>query len=427
VRTIQGEVVIVGAGPAGLSAAVELRLRGVDSVLLIDRERDAGGIPRHAHHQGYGLRDLHRVMTGPQYAQRLIARAQRAGVRFRLATQATGFDPDGGLWLTGPAGRTKLRADAIVLATGCRERPRGARLVAGTRPQGVLTTGTLQQLVYLAHEPVGKRAVIVGAEHVSYSALLTLAHAGTQPVAMTTEFPRHQSYAAFALGARLRFAVPLHTCTTVSAIHGRHRVQSVELTHLDSGQVTRVACDLVVFTANWIPDHELAVLAGAALDPGTHGPAVDPTLRTSRPGLFAVGNVLHGAETADVAALSGRHAAAAVIEHLRGEPWPTTRTELRYAPPLQWVVPNTLVATGETPPRGRYLLRSAEALFDARIELSQSGHVLHRERIARLLPGRSARLGAEWARSVDPGRGPVLLRVASARRQIRSARARTMI
>jgi thioredoxin reductase len=415
VSATHGEVLIIGAGPSGLSAAVELRRRGIDSVLLIDRERHAGGIPRHAQHQGYGLRDLHRVMTGPQYAQRLVARAQRAGVQLRVGTQATGWDPDGALLLTGPAGATKIRADAVILATGCRERPRGARFVAGTRPQGVLTTGMLQQLVYLAHEPVGQRAVVVGAEHVSYSALLTLVHAGTRPVAMTTELARHQSYAAFAFGARARLRVPLQTRTTVSAIRGRRRVESVELTHLDSGRMTRINCDVVVFTADWIPDNELAVLAGAALDPGTRGPMVDAGLRTTRPGVFAVGNVLHGAETADVAALSGRHVAAAVVRHLRGEPWPARRAELRCTAPLQWVAPNAVGATGDAPPRRCFLVRATEPLLDARVELSQDGRVLHRERLPRLLPGRSARLRAEWSGSVDPDRGPIVLRVASAR------------
>src|SRR5581483_5222325 len=107
------------------------------------------------------------------------------------------------------------------------------------------------------------------------------------------------------------------------------RVEAVELTDLDTGATNEVECDLVVFTADWIPDHELAVLAGAELDPLTRGPAIDPALRTSRPGIFAAGNLLHGAETADVAALSGDHVAAAVASHLDGEPWPLARVPIR--------------------------------------------------------------------------------------------------
>ena len=185
-----------------------------------------------------------------------------------------------------------------------------------------MTTGMLQQLVYLAGERVGSRAVVVGAEHVSFSALLTLEHGGARTVAMTTELPRHQSFALFRAGAAARFRVPLLTGTAVTAIHGGARVEAVELTEVATGRVRRIDCDTVVFTADWIPDHELAVLAGAELDPGTRGPVVDSRLRTTRPGLFACGNLLHGAETADVAALSGRHVAAGVLDRLGGGAWP---------------------------------------------------------------------------------------------------------
>ena len=122
-----------------------------------------------------------------------------------------------------------------------------------------MTTSMLQQLVYLRHERPGRRAVVVGAEHVSFSALLTLSHGGARAVAMTTEHPRHQTLAAFRAGAALRFRAPLHTRTRVSAIRGRRRVEAVELTDLDTGATREVECDLVVFTADWIPDHELAV------------------------------------------------------------------------------------------------------------------------------------------------------------------------
>ena len=408
------DVAIVGAGPAGLAAATELGRDGA-SVVVLEREAEPGGIPRHSDHQGYGLRDLHRVMPGPSYARRWTELAGRAGAEIRPRTQVTGWAEDGALELTSPAGRQELRARTIVLATGCRERPRTARLVPGTRAQGVMTTGMLQQLVYVAAEPVGERAIIVGAEHVSFSALLTLAHAGARAAAMITELPHHQSLAAFRIGAAARYRVPLRTRTKVTRIHGRRRVEAVELTELDTGRTETVDCDLVVFTADWIPDHELAVLGGAALDPRTRGPLVDARLRTTRSGLFAAGNVLRGAETADVAAIEGRHVAAAVREHLDGAPWPAGRVELRCQDPLQWVVPNVVVP-GAAPPRGRYLVRAREKLLRPRIELRQDGRVLARERPTRLVPGRSTALGAACTSAVDPAGGPVVAGVRSARR-----------
>ena len=151
-------VVVVGAGPAGLAAAIELRRRGAGDVLVLEREAAAGGIPRHAKHQGFGLRDLRRPLSGPAYARRYAELAARAGAELRTETMVTGWSPEGPLELTGPGGRETIEADAVILASGCRERPRSARLVPGSRPEGVMTTGTLQQLVYLRKRSVGSRA-----------------------------------------------------------------------------------------------------------------------------------------------------------------------------------------------------------------------------------------------------------------------------
>jgi thioredoxin reductase len=402
----EGPVAIVGAGPAGLAAAVELRRLGVGEVVAIERERGPGGIPRHARHQGFGLRDLRRPLSGPAYARRYADLARAAGAELLLETMVTGWS-EGALELTGPSGRSTLRPAAVLLATGCRERPRSARLVPGSRPEGVMTTGMLQQLVYLQGLPAGHRALVVGAEHVSFSAIMTLAHGGARTVALTTTQARHQSLAVFRLGALARYRVPVWTRTRVSAIRGRRRVEEVELTDVGEGTTRTVACDTVVFSADWIPDHELAVLGGLELDPGTNGPAVDAALRTSAPGVFAAGNVLHGAEQADVAALSGRHAAAGVARYLEDGEWPAHRALVLCETPLGWVAPN-MVSGADVPPRGRFALRARWFVRAPRVEIEQGGRVLWAGRVARVMPGRSARLPHAWAREVDPAGPPVV-------------------
>jgi len=410
-------VVVIGAGPAGLAAAVELRRLGTRDVLVVERESEAGGIPRHARHQGFGIRDLRRPLSGPAYARRYARLAADAGAELRTDTMVTGWSPGGPLELTGPRGPEILDPDAVILTTGCRERPRSARLVPGSRPQGVLTTGTLQQLVYLKEMRVGERALIVGAEHVSFSALVTLSHAGAGAVGMTTELRGHQTLGLVRAGAALRWRTPLWTRTAVTAIHGRPRVEEVELTDLDTGGTRTLECDTVIFTADWIPDHELAVVGGLEMDAGTRGPAVDAALRTSREGVFAAGNLLHGAEPADVAALSGRHAAATAAEYVRGSAWPDRRVPIECEPPLQWIVPNALCAqaastrAGAAPPRGRFLLRSHEFLSGPRIEIAQGERVLWDGRLRRLGPGRSTPLRAAWSAGVTPDGGPVRVRV----------------
>ena len=405
--------VVVGAGPAGLAAALELRRRGVADVLLLDREAEAGGIPRHARHQGFGLRDLRRPLSGPAYARAYEERALGAGVELRTETAVTGWSAEGALELTSPGGRETLSAGVVVLATGCRERPRPARLVPGSRPGGVMTTGLLQQLVYLQGRRPGARALIVGAEHVSFSAIATLAHGGARAVGMVTEKPHHQSLALFRAGAALRYRVPLWTRTAVTAIRGSARVEEVQLTDLDSGRMRSVACDTVVFSADWVPDHELAVLAGAALDPGTRGPAVDSALRTTRPGMFAGGNLLHGAETADVAALGGRHAAAGAVSFLAGEDgWPGAPVPVVCQAPLFWIVPNLVSAGDGSPSRHRFALRSLAFLRLPRIRIEQDGRALWSGRLRRLVPGRSARLPHAWTSEVDGRGGPVRVSLA---------------
>ena len=407
---IEDGPVIVGGGPSGLAAAIELRGLGIEPVTVIERERQAGGIPRHSDHTGFGLRDLRTVLSGPRYAERYRELATDAGVEVLAETMVTDWE-GGRLKLTGPAGRREVEPPAVVLATGCRERPRSARLIPGSRPAGVMTTATLQQLVHLGGQKVGRRAVIVGAEHVSFSAVATLAHAGASVAGLVTELPRHQSLAAFRAGAAVRYRAPVWSRTAVSAIHGNERVESVELTEIDSGSTRSVDCDLVIFTADWIPDHELAVMAGCELDPGSLGPLVDPALRTTRRGVFAAGNLLHPAETADICAIDGRHVASSVAAYLHGPgEWPS-HVRLVTREPLVWIAPNLMLATAHDPPRDRFLLRSREFARRARIQIRQDGRELWSGRAGRLVPGRSAHIPAGWASRVDPTGGPAIARV----------------
>ena len=172
----------------------------------------------------------------------------------------------------------------------------------------------------------------------------------------------------------------------------------MELTELESGSRRNVECDLVIFTADWIPDHELAVMAGCDLDSGSLGPLVDQALRTTTPGVFAAGNLLHPAETADICALDGRHVAASVAAYQRGaREWPA-RTRVVARDPIAWVAPGLLVSAGHGPPRNRFLLRSTEFLRRARIRVRQDGRQLWRGRVGRLVPGRSAHIPSAWTR-----------------------------
>jgi thioredoxin reductase len=330
------DVIIVGAGVAGLSAAAELRRLGVRDVVVLERDTEAGGIPRLCGHPGFGLKEFHRVLHGPEYARRLIAASH--GIDIRTGHALLGVDPDGTLRIAGPGGPAHLRAGAVLLALGTRETPRPARLVGGSRPWGVFTTGSLQQLVHGAHQRPCRRAVIVGSELVALSNLLTFRHAGIVPVAIVEEARRTLAPPALAWAAGLAFRTPVLTGARPVAIHGTHRVEALEIDH--HGQRRLLACDGVIFTGRFVPD--AAPLAGSpvTIDPGTGGPVVDQYGRTAIPTIFAAGNVLRPVEPSWTAWTEGRAVAQAIAAQLDGRlPAPTRRATLSATGPLSFVCP----------------------------------------------------------------------------------------
>jgi thioredoxin reductase len=404
------EVLIIGGGPAGLSTAAGLAPLIQGEVLVLERERSAGGIPRHSNHLGYGVLDLHRVLSGPAYARRLVELAAVAGATIRTEAMVTGWSGDGSAEVTTPGGRLLVAARAIVLATGARERPRAARLIPGDRPSGVYTTGHLQNLVHLRYGTPGRRAVVVGAEPVSWSAVLTLREAGCRTVLMTTEQASPESYAAFNLAGRLALRTPLATRTRVVAVLGKGRVRAVEIEDVDTGLRRTVDCDTVIFTGDWIPDNELARSAGLALDPASKGPLVDTALRTSRPGVFAAGNLLHPVDTADVAALDGRHLADRLRAWLDGVRPTGEAVRIRAERPFRWVHPGLLRHGDPVPARGRLLLRSDELVRLPHVSVRQGGsEIAHRRLPWAASPGRIFRVPSTLLDHVDHEAGDVTI------------------
>ncbi|MBP6997792.1 MAG: FAD-dependent oxidoreductase [Phycicoccus sp.] len=406
-------VAIVGGGPAGLTAAAALAPHVEGEVLVLDREAQMGGIPRHSDHPGYGMRDLRRFLSGPAYARSLTEAAREAGATLETQAMATGWAGDRRLEITAPTGRRIVEADAIVLATGARERPRPARLIPGDRPDGVYTTGQLQNLVHLHHATVGRRALIIGAELVSWSAVMTLREAGCEVVGLVSAHPRSEAYAAFSLPGRLALRAPVIPHSRVVRIDGRDRVRSVDLEDLRTGERRTVLCDTVITTGDWIPDHELVRLGGIQIDPATRGPVVDASLGTALAGVFAIGNLVHPVDTADGAALDGRHVADAVRGFLAGMPSAPAAeaVELRVAEPLRWVTPQRVPVSGGAP-RGQLLARTDAYRRLPTVRAMQGGSEVGRVRtVWPAAPGRIFRIPERVLADADPSRGPVTLHV----------------
>ncbi|HEU0293150.1 MAG TPA: FAD-dependent oxidoreductase [Anaerolineales bacterium] len=421
-RTFGGavDVLIVGAGPAGIAAALELKKLGVDNILIAEREPEAGGIPRMCGHIGFGLSDLHRVMTGPSYARKYREMADRAGIKIHTSTTITGWNDDaedGGLSqfkFTSPDGVGAVEAKSVLLVTGVRERPRSARLVPGYRPQGIFTTGSLQRFVYEHELPVGKHAVIIGAERVSLSVVLTLMHAGVRVLNMITELPNHQLYLPVFLPAKILFAdilarARILTNTRATNIFGHQRVEGIEITDLDSGKIQVIECDTIVFTGDWIPENELVRKADVKTGKPALGPQVDSRFRTSQPGIFAAGNLLRGVETADWAALEGRSAARSIARFLKDTEWNESRLEVHAEPPLDWICPNVL--SPDALP-SRFRLRSYEFRNHITLKVMQGQRLLYSQKLRRLLANTSINLSGEWAKRVDFSSEPLKIEVA---------------
>lgn len=401
-------VAIVGGGPSGLTAAAALAPAVGGRVLVVEREAEMGGIPRHSDHLGYGIRDLRRFISGPEYARRLVAAARDAGAILETEAMVTGWAGERRMEVTSPRGRRVVEADAVVLATGARERPRPARLIAGDRPDGVYTTGQLQNLVHVHHRRVGTRAVVVGAELVSWSAVMTLREAGCATVAMVSGYPHAEAYAAFRIPGRALLRGPVLPRARVVHIGGKRRVQTVVVENVDTGARTTIECDTVVTTGDWIPDHELARTADLAMDFATRGPVVDASLRTTAPGVFAVGNLLHPVDTADGAALDGRHVAPAVRSWLNGKQVVGQGVRVRAAAPFRWVAPQLINPDGGVAPRGDLLFWVDEYHRVPRVWALQDGRTIGEKRtLWPAAPGRIYRAPWSLVSAADPAGGDV--------------------
>ncbi|MBU6245989.1 MAG: FAD-dependent oxidoreductase [Actinomycetales bacterium] len=403
-------VAIIGGGPSGLRAAAELAGLVDGEVLVIERESAAGGIPRHCAHTGFGIRDLGRSMSGPAYARRLTERAVRAGARVMTSSMVTGWAGERALEVTSPAGRMIVQADVVILATGARERPQPARLIPGARSAGVLTSGELQGLVHLDGRRFGGRAVVVGSELVSWSAVLTLREAGCRTVAMATQAEQREAYGLVGALGRLALRVPVLTSTRVTRVLGQQAVTGVEVEAIDSGERRIIDCEIVVFSADWIPDSELARAAGLRMDAMSKAPVVDTALRTSRPGVFAIGNLLHPVDTADIAALDGAAVVSHVMAFLGGSSMSSDSIDLIAQEPFRWIAPARLRMDARTPPRGRLLAWSDERRYLPTIVATQAGRVIGSVRSPwPCVPGRVFRIPVRVLSGADPAGGPITI------------------
>lgn len=293
----QVDVAIIGAGPAGLAAAIELRKRGIDQVVILEREADGGGIPRHCGHPPFGMREFYRILTGPEYAARLVDKALNVGVKILTRHSVTQLRAGGQLEVATPMGRITISSKRVLIATGVRETPRSARLVTGARPVGITTTGALQSMLYLKGLSPFKRPVIIGTELVSFSSIMTAFNGGMKPVAMIEAGSRISARHPCELIALFK-RVPLFLNTGLEKILGNSSVEGVIVKDSKTGKSRKIDCDGVIFTGRFIPEATLAQMSHLTVDPASGGLEIDQYGRCSDSAYFAAGNILRPVETA---------------------------------------------------------------------------------------------------------------------------------
>ncbi len=348
--TFDCDVVVVGAGAAGLAASA-LLLEGGHRVALIEREDIVGGILNQCIHNGFGLHYFDEELTGPEYAERFAAKvdgSERLSVHLGTTVmeirhagddkEIIAYAPDRGL--------LRFRSRAVVLAMGCRERNRGNIGIPGTRPAGVYTAGLAQRLVNIEGYIPGKRVVIVGSGDIGLIMARRMTWIGAKVLGVVEIQPYPSGLTRNIVQCLNDFSIPLHLSHVVSRIHGRDRVEAVDITPLaegkpDSTKSFTVDCDTLLLSVGLIPENELSKKIDIHLDPQTGGPTVDSTLQTSVPGIFACGNVLHVHDLVDFVSEEAERCAMGVSDFIAGVP-PKGEIAIRAGANIRYVVPGRI-------------------------------------------------------------------------------------
>ena len=314
------DLVIIGGGPAGLAAAVAARKSGVQAILILERDSELGGILNQCIHNGFGLHTFKEELTGPEYAARFVTQVRELEIEYKLNTMVLDLAADKTVTAMNKTdGLFQLHPKAVILAMGCRERPRGALNIPGYRPAGIFTAGTAQRLVNMEGCLPGRRVVILGSGDIGLIMARRMTLEGARVLCVAELMPYSGGLKRNIVQCLDDFGIPLKLSHTVVDIQGKDRVTGITLARVENGKPIpgteeHYDCDTLLLSCGLLPENELSRAAGVALNPVTGGLAVNESLETNLPGVFAAGNVLHVHDLVDYvseeAAAAGEHAAA---------------------------------------------------------------------------------------------------------------------
>jgi NADPH-dependent 2,4-dienoyl-CoA reductase/sulfur reductase-like enzyme len=385
---VNKDVIIIGGGPAGLAAAVELYNKGIRNILIIERENTLGGILRQCIHDGFGLTRFKVSLSGPEYAQRFIDEVEKLSIQYLTATTVLSVTKDKIITAASKNGLMTWQAKAVILTMGCRERTRGAIGIPGERLAGVFTAGTAQSYVNLHNTMVGKNVIILGSGDIGMimARRMTLEGASVKAVfeimAYPNGLPRNVEQCLN------DYNIPLYLSHTVTDIHGNSRITGVTVSQVDEslmpipGTEKEYTCDTLILSVGLIPENELSLSASVELDVRTKGAIVDENYQTSVAGVFAAGNTLHVHDLVDFVSLEAESLADAVATHIQDETLPICGIKITTSNEISYTIPQYVSGTKDF----NLSLRVKKPFKNCKIEIIQGGSVIKSNEFKKAIP-----------------------------------------
>lgn len=392
------DLLIIGAGPAGLAAAIAAKRAGVMDLLVLEREDEQGGILNQCIHNGFGLHRFKEELTGPEYAERDIKEARDLNIPVRTGTTVLAVTRDKQVTaVSRERGIEVYQARAVILAMGCRERPRGALAIPGSRPSGIYSAGTAQKLVNMAGFMPGRKVVILGSGDIGLIMARRMTLQGAQVLACVELMPYSSGLNRNIVQCLQDYDIPLMLSHTVVDIHGRERLTGVTVAQVDEnrrpipGTEQEFECDTLLLSVGLIPENELSLQAGVRLSPLTQGAVVNNHFETNVKGVFACGNVLHVHDLVDYVSRESMQAGQAAADYLQGKKAPFLRSQVKDGQGVRGTVPQRLdIPEGEVTEGVELMFRPDQVYQNHFVTLRTPEEVLLSQKRLILTPGEMA-------------------------------------